>query len=755
VNWPFEIFDHQLIHRLGWALLHSIWEGALLAALFALIQLGLRRGSANARYFSGCVCLLLLFCAPILSFIYLPNGLSPELPTARHYYLGMSSEQAAGSRVSRMKSEVTNSPASEYVHNISEVIEAKLPWLIQVWVLGVLALSLRWAYGSHWIRRLRTEYTEAMSPEWHATLRVLAGRLRIGRPVGLLVSSLVQVPAVVGWMRPVILLPSSVLTGLTPAQLEAILAHELAHVRRLDYLVNTFQILVETLLFYHPAVWWISHCIRQEREHCCDDLVVSVCGDRMTYVRALVSLEEARGIPNLAFAATGGSLLYRVRRLLGLVKAGNPPSPAEFGGMTLVAVGCIFALVAVWQYITPGTFQAVSLLRVPPASANQVSTASSPFAASDYYSYFLQTECLVIRSPVVLNRAIGFIQQSGSSDRAKDKLSNIDALMRLKKSVSPVHIPRTSLIEIRATAPEPNEAARMANAIAVAYKEYRGEQRKDAFSDSLHSLEKRFKEQEDSVRKMQQQVDRLRVELKVPDAAAGENMPPVLLSAESLRHIEGLRIESQTEYVRQKTVLEHLTQLDPKDRPATIQAIGIVDNQLSEYLSSWALVDQKLISLRKELGPGHIEVVKAAAQVEDLQRKINARSEGILRGLQAKLDSTGEGLKALSNAVLNAQDFDVELASRMRPYFEAKRDLEELVRFRQILTTKIAMEKTDQQLPPSDLVEIVEEAQPPTQPFASNRTREIALAGAGLGLILAGLLLTRINRFTFLSTKIA
>ena len=136
-----------------------------------------------------------------------------------------------------------------------------------------------------------------MDAAWVATLDDLRHRLGVSRPVRLLKSALVEVPTVIGWFRPVILLPAATLSGLTPGQLEAILAHELAHVRRLDYLVNAFQCLVETLMFYHPIAWWISRCIREERENCCDDLVVEVCGDRLGYARALVTLEGLRAEP--------------------------------------------------------------------------------------------------------------------------------------------------------------------------------------------------------------------------------------------------------------------------------------------------------------------------------------------------------------------------------------------------------------------------------------------------------------------------
>ena len=120
---------------------------------------------------------------------------------------------------------------------------------------------------------------------------------------------------VIGWLRPVVLVPTAALAGLPPAQLEALLAHELAHVRRHDYLVNLLQAVVETLLFYHPAVWWVSRQVRAEREHCCDDIAVSVC-DRVDYVSALSALAAIAAPPRLALAATDGRLVSRVRRLL-------------------------------------------------------------------------------------------------------------------------------------------------------------------------------------------------------------------------------------------------------------------------------------------------------------------------------------------------------------------------------------------------------------------------------------------------------
>ena len=192
-----------------------------------------------------------------------------------------------------------------------------LPWLVIAWVLGVVVLSVRLAHGWISARRLRTTGTRSTAESLQQMLRRLADRMRVSRPVQLLESMLVEVPAVIGWLRPVILVPTSALTGLTPQQLEVLLAHELAHVRRYDYIVNLMQCVIETLLFYHPALWWVSRRVREERENCCDDLVVQLCGNRRLYATALVEMERLRPeTPRLALAATGGSLLDRVRRLV-------------------------------------------------------------------------------------------------------------------------------------------------------------------------------------------------------------------------------------------------------------------------------------------------------------------------------------------------------------------------------------------------------------------------------------------------------
>jgi HEAT repeat protein len=213
--------------------------------------------------------------------------------------------------------------------------------------------------------------------ELRTMLARIARRLGLSRPVRIAESLLVDSPAVIGWLRPVVLVPASLASGLTPLQVEAILAHELAHVRRHDYLVNLAQALVETLLFYHPAVWWISARVREEREHCCDDLAVAVCGDGRVYAAALLSLEEHRA-PRLAAAATGGALLSRIRRLV--VPA---PAHAETAPRWIAAVAGLALVLALGGARLLAAAAAPDPLRDPPATLPPIPTAHEMRAPAD------------------------------------------------------------------------------------------------------------------------------------------------------------------------------------------------------------------------------------------------------------------------------------------------------------------------------------------------------------------------------------
>jgi len=294
----------ETIQVLSWTLVHFLWQGAALAALLWFVLTSIR--SASGRYVASVITLGLMLSAPIATFVTLAS----------------------------QTGETNNPQSTRLVHSISTSVMITTPaaeqaasssagtnitrWLVEGWLIGVVALSLRSAGGLLLLGRLRRQSARAVSVPLKDACLTLQRRMGLRRLIEYCESHQVDAPAVIGWLRPVVLLPFTAMTGLSREQLEAVIAHELAHIKRMDAVVNLFQMFVETVLFYHPAVWWVSRRIRVEREHCCDDMAVAICGDRLEYARALTLMEGWRAMPRMALAANGGSLTARVKRLLGM-----------------------------------------------------------------------------------------------------------------------------------------------------------------------------------------------------------------------------------------------------------------------------------------------------------------------------------------------------------------------------------------------------------------------------------------------------
>ncbi|MEO0470351.1 MAG: M56 family metallopeptidase, partial [Bacteroidota bacterium] len=213
-------------------------------------------------------------------------------------------------------------PAAETSFSLDQglaIVQRLAPQLSLLWMLGWLFFALRWG-GSQWyLHRLRHQYTRPSDFVWQQRADKLARRMGLKRMIPLLESHNVQSPMVIGHLKPVILVPMSLLSGISPSQLDAILAHELAHIQRHDFLINQFHALVEMLFFYHPAYWWISSRLRDEREHCCDDVAVAVCGDAIGYARILTEMEEKRIKQSplaMGFLGHRKHLFHRIKRLV-------------------------------------------------------------------------------------------------------------------------------------------------------------------------------------------------------------------------------------------------------------------------------------------------------------------------------------------------------------------------------------------------------------------------------------------------------
>jgi beta-lactamase regulating signal transducer with metallopeptidase domain len=374
------------LYTIGWALVHFVWQGALIALATAAVLALCRRSGAGTRYAVACVGLAALLAAPIWTAVSFrsPAAMPFTLVTAMPVS-ALDAPPAATPGAPAPK------PLAAAAARTSAAVEPWLPMVVWAWLLGVVLLLIRFAGASWRVRRLRRASLQAPVSRWQSTGERLAKRLRISLPFRIVDSTLVDVPSVIGIVRPVVLLPVAALTSLTPGQIEALVAHELAHIRRRDYVVNIVQTVAEALLFFHPAVWWISARIREEREHCCDDVAVEMCGEPVVYASALAEIAAwRRREVALSLGAADGALLSRVRRIL---RAPEPGAPRAASGSIALAIGLL---------LTAGVAVHTSQQKPPvsrPASSERIVTVKTrtmteEFAlrTTDHFQLFYQRD---------------------------------------------------------------------------------------------------------------------------------------------------------------------------------------------------------------------------------------------------------------------------------------------------------------------------------------------------------------------------
>ena len=354
--------SQSCIDRLGSTLLHFLWQGLMIAVVYAAARRGATR--PVTRYFLGCAALATMAAAPLITWLLLAPP-APAAVAATFTQPLFAAPSAPRPAAFMLPPAISNS-----------VPEAFLPAVVAVWLTGSTLLWLRLIGGWMLAARLRSRFVRPAPPEWRHRFRRLAERARVSRPVQLLVSALVPAPSVVGWLRPVVLVPAAALTGLSAGQIEALLLHELAHIRRHDYFVNALQSVVESLLFYHPAVWWISGHLRAEREICCDDVAVALTGDGVSYARALAGLSTI--VPLTALGANGGALSHRIARLLGQTR----PAASGAQGPAIVVTAALVAFTMFAQPAERPKFAVASVKLASPSGMQMVRPQPGRLTAS-------------------------------------------------------------------------------------------------------------------------------------------------------------------------------------------------------------------------------------------------------------------------------------------------------------------------------------------------------------------------------------
>jgi len=314
-----------VLHRMGLSVLHALWELALIALLVWVGLYLFRRRSAHSRYLLACGGLVAMVLGPVLTWFLITPSTLMGAPLIQA--VGMIAEEATST-----KGAFTLSEWLFRIHGMA-------PWAAVAWYAGFTLMLGRLGVGLWWLDRAYLATAGPASQAMQAILNRLAQRMGVTQSVSLLESAKAESPLLLGWLKPAILVPSAVLLQLSPTALEAILAHELAHVRRFDYLVNLLQSFVEALLFFHPCVWWLSSRIRELREHCCDDAAASLCGDPLILAEGLSALERLRrriqSDPEPALAAAKGKLMSRITRLF---QPQDVPA-ASLRGLALALVG--------------------------------------------------------------------------------------------------------------------------------------------------------------------------------------------------------------------------------------------------------------------------------------------------------------------------------------------------------------------------------------------------------------------------------
>jgi succinoglycan biosynthesis transport protein ExoP len=387
-------------------------------------------------------------------------------------------------------------------------------------------------------------------------------------------------------------------------------------------------------------------------------------------------------------------------------------------------------------FILTPTYSSTATLKIERDQTDIQSLTQQQSLMGGYDPYFILTEFEIIKSEVVLGKVITNLNLNAEYGKkmgtgAPFKTTETMRILRGSMDLKPVR--NTTLVEVIVFDEKAAQAARLANAIAEAYKEHRYEQRQEMSKRGIATLEKERDDLDKKVDTERTLVDRLRDEYKVSDLAASESAPTPLITSETFRKYHELKIESKIEYDRLKTLLDKFKTLDNEALAQTIPTAA-TDALLSNLLESRSLAEQKLLMVEKDYGVEHPDYIKAKAQLEDIKAKVNARINGILLGLEAKVASLKNGLDELDKEVESARNLDIETASRTRPYWEAKKKLEELMGVRRLLEMKIISEKIDMALPKTGSVMIVNRAVEELTPVKPKKAVNIAL-GVIIGLV--------------------
>ena len=416
-------------------------------------------------------------------------------------------------------------------------------------------------------------------------------------------------------------------------------------------------------------------------------------------------------------------------------------TPRAIGGLILGGIGGMLILLGCFLLSGAESYSSVVRMKIERLYATPSPSRQNGFS---YDPYFIQTEFEIIQSEVILGKVIQELNLDKEWSRTYGRvLKPFESVELLKRQMEIRPVRKTSILELRVYDSKPARAADIANKIAQTYRDFRKDETSGKPNERLELLLKQLNEQEAAIARLRNTMVQHRTLLQTPDNPQSKETVNPRISAVALRQMEEHKLESQAEYQRSQALLDRLKTLPPDQLVPAISAAGIQDNLLSQLLDQLTVAKQKLAALPTDYGPQHSELRMVSKQIEQLQQKIDARREGLLQELAARVDSLAKGIADLNNEVANALRANVPQAGASEAYSQAQRDLEDQQEIRKVLVLKIASEKPEAQLPNNAPVQIVDSAFPSSHPATPNRPRAFVLMGSGALLGLLGLLLAR------------
>jgi beta-lactamase regulating signal transducer with metallopeptidase domain len=299
-----QFLPQEIIHAIGWTVLHSLWQALIVSALAGILLLTLRKKPSSYCYWVANLALFGVLIWAAITFCHL-----------------LSEQDSSALQTSFFNGSPYEKPSFKVALKsfFAGYFQMHLPLIVVLWLLGESIFTIRLFGGLYYLQRLQYSQLKPLGAEWQLKVERLSEGIQLKKTVQIAESLLARSPMVIGWMKPIILMPFGAINNLSVQQVEAVIAHELAHIKRNDYLLNLIQSVIETLFYFNPAVWWISSQIRTERENCCDDMAVSLVGNSLAYAKALASLQEIQHTAPafaLRFSKSKNQLLNRVQRIL-------------------------------------------------------------------------------------------------------------------------------------------------------------------------------------------------------------------------------------------------------------------------------------------------------------------------------------------------------------------------------------------------------------------------------------------------------